>query len=147
MIQIPCPTVSLRHRPNEQSGWVLAIDATNIRTGGGVMHLVELLRAADMAAHGFVKVIVWGSANTLNQIEDRPWLLKSHQPQLDRSLLQRTLWQRFRLSHLARQAGCHVLFVPGGSYAANFRPMVTMSQNMLPFEWQEMLRYGWWLTA
>jgi len=36
-----------------------------------------------------------------------------------------------------------VLFVPGGSYFGGFSPVVTMSQNMLPFEWRELRRYLW----
>jgi glycosyltransferase involved in cell wall biosynthesis len=36
-----------------------------------------------------------------------------------------------------------VLFVPGGSYAGSFQPVVTMSRNLLPFEMRELRRYGW----
>ncbi len=129
------------------SGIILGIDASNIRGGGGVTHLVELLRAADPLTHGFFKVIVWSGQATLRKIEDRPWLVKSHQPLLDKSLPYRTFWQRFRLSRQARMADCDVLFVPGGSYAGDFRPMVTFSQNLLPFDWRELRRFGWsWMT-
>ncbi|MBU6435206.1 MAG: glycosyltransferase family 4 protein [Nitrospirae bacterium] len=121
---------------------ILGIDASNIRTGGGVTHLVNLLRGADPLAHGYSQVIVWSGQATLGLIEDRPWLLKSRQPLLDKSLPSRIFWQRFRLDSLARQAGCNVLFVPGGSYTGDFYPMVTMSQNLLPFEWRELWRYG-----
>jgi glycosyltransferase involved in cell wall biosynthesis len=121
----------------------LGIDASNIRDGGGVTHLVELLRAANPLAYGFSKVIVWSGRATLSKIEDRSWLVKSHQPLLDRRLLYRAFWQRFTLSPLARTAGCDVLFVPGGTYAGDFHPSVTMSRNMLPFEWREFRRYGW----
>lgn len=120
----------------------LGIDASNLRAGGGVTHLAELLRAADPLAHGFASIVVWGGLATLQRLEDRPWLEKCHQPVLDRSLPCRVFWQRFRLSGLARQSGCHALFVPGGSYAGDFGPMVTMSRNMLPFEWRELRRYG-----
>jgi glycosyltransferase involved in cell wall biosynthesis len=125
----------------------LGIDASNIRVGGGVTHLVELLHAADPVAHGFSQVIVWSGQATLGRIEDRPWLVKSHQPLLDKSLPHRTFWQFFRLSKLAREAKCKVLFVPGGSYEGNFQPIVTMSRNLLPFEWQELRRYGWSLIT
>lgn len=126
---------------------ILGIDASNIRGGGGVTHLVELLRAANPLVSEFTQVIVWGGTQTLGRIEDRPWLIKSHQPILDRNLVYRSVWQRFKLSELVRQAGCDVLFVPGGSYTGNFHPMVTMSRNMLPFEWRELLRFGWsWMT-
>jgi glycosyltransferase involved in cell wall biosynthesis len=32
--------------------------------------------------------------------------------------------------------------VPGGSFFCSFEPIVTMSRNMLPFEWAEAKRYG-----
>ena len=62
----------------------IGIDASNLRAGGGVTHLVELLRAADPPAHGFEQAIVWGGAATLSKIEDRDWLCKVHDPLLDR---------------------------------------------------------------
>jgi len=126
---------------------ILGIDASNISSGGGVTHLVELLRAADPLSHGFQQVVVWSKRSTLAQIESRRWLVKAHLPVFEKGLLQRTLWQRFSLSGTASLAHCDVLFVPGGSYAGTFRPMVTMSQNLLPFEWYELRRFGWsWLT-
>jgi glycosyltransferase involved in cell wall biosynthesis len=122
---------------------ILGIDASNIRQGGGVTHLVELLRGVDPLAHGFSQVIIWSTLGTLNKIEPREWLCKAHDPLLERGLLSRSLWQRFRLKRLATEAGCDILFVPGGSDASNFQPIATISQNMLPFEWQELRRFGW----
>jgi glycosyltransferase involved in cell wall biosynthesis len=125
---------------------IIGIDASNIRRGGGVTHLVEVLRAANPPALGISQVIVWSGQATLDEVPDRPWLVKSHELWLDKSLPFRVFWQRFRLSRLARQAGCEVLFVPGGSYAGDFYPVVTASQNLLPFEWSELRRFGWsWL--
>jgi len=123
----------------------VGIDAANLRRGGGVTHLVELLRAAQPEQVGIRRVVLWGGEATLNAVEDRPWLEKRNSVALDQRLLQRTLWQRFALSKAASEAGCDVLFVPGGSYAGNFHPVVTMSRNMLPFEWCELKRYGWTL--
>jgi glycosyltransferase involved in cell wall biosynthesis len=120
----------------------LGIDATNIRAGGGVTHLVEVLRAAKPLQHGFGQVVVWSARATLGRIEERPWLVKLQDPMLERSLTWRAYWQRFRLADAVRQAGCDVLFVPGGSYAGDFQPIVTMSQNLLPFEWREARRYA-----
>lgn len=110
-------------------------------------HLVEWLRAAQPQVHDFDQVTVWAGAATLSAIEERGWLRKECDPLLNRSLPFRVFWQRFKLAKLARAAGCHVLWVPGGSEASDFRPMVTMSRNMLPFEWREMRRYGFtWRT-
>lgn len=126
---------------------ILGIDASNIRAGGGVTHLFEMLRSAQPAAYGFERVVVWASSSTLAKLEDRPWLVKQSDALLEGSLLRRIVWQRFRLRQLARAAGCDLLFVPGGSDASDFQPMVTMNQNLLPFEWRELRRYGLSLTT
>ena len=125
----------------------LGIDASNIRAGGGVTNLVEVLRAAEPEGLGISRVTVWSGLSTLKQIEDRPWLYKIHEPLLDRPLPVRQCWQRFALHKLVRRNGCDLLFCPGGSYAGSFRPFVAMSQNMLPFEWPEARRFGrsFWL--
>jgi glycosyltransferase involved in cell wall biosynthesis len=125
--------------------YTIGIDATNLRAGGGVTHLMELLRAAQPVEHGIEHIVVWGGKSTLKSLETQPWLSKRNPSALDKGLLLRTLWQRFRLSQAARDEGCDVLFVPGGSYAGNFHPVVTMSQNLLPFEMHELRRYGWTL--
>ncbi|WP_061221481.1 glycosyltransferase family 4 protein [Leptospira borgpetersenii] len=119
---------------------ILGIDASNIYSGGGVAHLVEVLRAADPTYYGFEKVIVWGGEKILNKLENRNWLKKSHEPFLDKSLFWRIYWQKFILRKKAKD--CDLLFIPGGYYLGNFRPFVTINQNLLPFEWKEMKRYG-----
>lgn len=121
----------------------LGIDASNLRAGGGVTHLVELLRAAAPAEHGFREVVVWGGASTLQRLEERSWLRKVHEPLLDHKPPVRLYWQRFVLDRLARSAKCSLLFAPGGSVGGAFRPFVTMSRNMLPFDECEAHRYGW----
>ena len=46
------------------------------------------------------------------------------------------------LPRLARAAQCDLLLAPGGLCTDGFHPVVTMSRNMLPFQWREALRYG-----
>lgn len=125
----------------------LAIDASNIRAGGGVTHLVEVLRAADPSAHGFERVSVWACAATLAQLADRPWLDKRTDPVLEENFLRRALWQRTRLDKLTAKEGADLMFVPGGSIFTRMRPVVTMSRNMLPFEWRELRRFGFSLMT
>lgn len=128
----------------------VGIDASNLRAGGTVTHLVELLRAAEPARHGIHEVIVWAGSAVLSRIEDRPWLRKAadplleqaKNPYLDRRHLQRAFWQRYRLRRLAQASQCELLFVPGGMDNSGFHPMVTMSRNMLPFDFREARRYG-----
>lgn len=121
---------------------VIGIDATNLRRGGGVTHLIELLRAVKPSKHGIAKVVVWSCAKTLAALDDHPWLQKEAPRALEQGLFMRTFWQRYSLPRAARDAECDLLFVPGGAYSGNFRPVVTMSRNLLPFEVRELKRYG-----
>lgn len=121
---------------------ILGIDASNIRAGGGITHLVYLLREAEPNAHGFHRVIVWAPRETLARLEERPWLVKRTHRVLEGHYLRRALWQRNGLAEVLRADGCDLLFVPGGSFATDFRPVVTMSQNLLPFAWRELRRYA-----
>jgi glycosyltransferase involved in cell wall biosynthesis len=78
----------------------------------------------------------------LRQLPARDWLFKVHEPILDRELPLRLWWQQFRLERLAHEC-CDILFAPGGNNRGSFKPLVTMSQNLLPFESEEMKRYRW----
>lgn len=119
----------------------VGIDASNLRAGGGVTHLAELLAHAEPAKHGIDRVTVWSARATLERLPSRQWLTLSPQPELERGLIARTRWQRSQLDRLAA-ASSDILFVPGGTYHGHFRPFVAMSQNMLPFQWRERRRYG-----
>ena len=121
---------------------IIGIDATNIRGGGGVTHLVELLHAVQPQQLGIKKAVIWGGDKTTSRLPSRPWLLATNPKMLNKGVLSRIIWQLFSLSRSVRRQHCDVLFVPGGSYAGSFKPVVTMSQNLLPFDNSEIRRFG-----
>ena len=120
----------------------LGIDGTNLRSGGHITHLSEVLGIVEPEKYGITRVFVWGGRDLLRRLPKREWLESVHEPMLDRPLPLRVLWQHTRLSSLASRAACDLLFVPGGTYLGNFRPFVTMSRNMLPFEFSQVRLYG-----
>jgi glycosyltransferase involved in cell wall biosynthesis len=123
----------------------LAIDACNIRQGGGLTHLTQLLSAAEPSEAGFSRVTVWASRATLEQLPSKPWLTKVCPAWIDAGLLRRFLGQQFLLGPDVSRRGCDVLFSPGGTVPTRSQvPTVTMSQNMLPFEPDEAVRFGRW---
>lgn len=121
----------------------LAIDASNIRQGGGLTHLTQLLSAANPGLAGIARVGVWAGSATLAALPERPWLDRYSHPWLDRSLPFRLAWQRWTLPSALASAGCDLLLAPGGSFSPACRiPTVAISQNMLPFESDEAARFG-----
>jgi len=121
----------------------IGIDGANIRLGGGVTHLLELLSAIDAQQMQVDKIYLWAGKQTLAQMPERDWLIKVNPPSLDGSIWHRIWWQVWSLSDAAKKAQCDVLLVPGGSYVGSFHPVVTMSQNLFPFEWSAIAKNGW----
>jgi len=127
--------------------FILGIDATNIRSGGGVTHLIELLNINQISQFGFSKIIIWGSEKTLSLIAEKDWIQKEFPFSSYNNFFFRFYWQTFLLKHSARKCNCDLILVPGSTYLGNFRPFVTISQNMLPFENKELKRYGFSLMS
>ena len=123
----------------------LAIDASNIRMGGGVTHLSQLLNAANPVDSGIGHVTVWACAQTADQLPTLAWLTKLSPDWTESSLFIRLLAQHLFLGDEIESHGCSVLFSPGGTVPFRIQvPVVTMSQNMLPFEPEEALHFGRW---
>jgi glycosyltransferase involved in cell wall biosynthesis len=123
----------------------LAIDASNIRQGGGLTHLSQLLSAASPTDWGIHHVTVWACAETASKLPVHPWLTKLSPAWVEAGMFKRMLGQQFLLGREMARRGCEVLFSPGGTVPFYVEiPMVTMSQNMLPFEPEEAKRFGRW---
>lgn len=119
----------------------LGIDASNIRSGGGLTHLKEILANADLEKSGFDRVIVWSNKETLNNLPNHNWLVKSTHKYLNKGFIWSFLFQIFILAKQAKKADCAIVFAPGSTFLSSFRPFVTLSQNMLPFESNEAARF------
>ncbi len=120
----------------------LALDASNIRHGGGITHLSQLIVHTNKNNLKFEKVYLWASKTTLSKIPDRPWLIKRSHFLLNGNLLFRTVWQYFFLKRSLMSESCSALFVLGGSVYTDFRPVINFHQNLLPFQPEEIKRYG-----
>ncbi len=119
---------------------VLGIEASNILAGGGLVHLKEFLNHAKPEDHNFDSVILWAPQSTLDHMPNKEWLVKKSHPWLNRNFLFSTLW-RILILPIGLNRMIDVLFVPGAN-VVNFTPMVTMCQNLLPFDSAERRLYG-----
>lgn len=125
---------------------ILAIDATNIRAGGGLTHLKEVLSNGEPVKYGIKTVVVWSNESTLKALPEKDWLIKMTHSWLNKSFIFSFLFQIFHLTNQTKEKGADVLFVPGGTFLGGFSNVVTMSQNMLPFEKKERNRFNNWKT-
>lgn len=118
----------------------IVIDASNVRGGGGVTYLSNMLGEADPVSAGISRITVWSGDETLDHLPERSWLRRETHPWLNGGLLDRLRWQRRELPRALRAAS--VLYAPSGTYVGSFRPFVAISRNMLPFQPEEARRYG-----
>ena len=126
------------------SDMIVAVDGSNIRAGGGLTHLTQLINHLDPASQGLSELVVFGGSGLLAKIPEKSWIKKVHEPILDRALPFRMIWQQLILPLAVKKMRCDILFSPGGTLPRFCSiPMITMSQNMLPFEPKEAARFGW----
>lgn len=122
---------------------IIGIDATNLGGGGGVTHLKEILASLinDFPLlNNDHKIIVFSSTKVLQKLPDSLQIEKLTFPELNRNLLYRVLFQLFRYDQEIVKR-CDILFSITGDYIGHFKPVVSMSQNMLLYErtiWREI---------
>lgn len=119
----------------------IGIDATNLKQGGGISHLLNILSHFNPTAYNTDKIIIWASQDILAKIDNYPWLEKRTDFLLNLSLIHRYIWF-LRKSKKEFRNNCDILFSPGGLYCGNFTPYVTMSRNMLLFDKKELKKSG-----
>lgn len=120
---------------------VLAIDATNINRGGGLTHLLNL-HYYFIQSRLISKIILFAPQRTLDQVTDSNKLIKVHKEIFEKNILLRFIWAKYKLKEILVDFDVDVLFVPGGTFITDFKPIVTMSRNMLPIDLREASRYG-----
>ena len=121
----------------------IAIDALNIRAGGGLTHLREFLAAAPLVEFGAAITVLAQESTATRLLEiDRISIVKPP-GRVVRSTLGLLLWRRLNLDAWVNEVGADVLLVPGGTYQGRFAPFVAMAQNLLPFSPRERHREGW----
>ena len=114
----------------------IGIDATNIKSGGGLAHLKQVLENYSTNTN-IINVI---GGNWLDEIENRKWLNKISLNRFFSNFLKQELFKRTKLPSLLNYND--VIFVPGGTFSTKKTPYVSMSQNMLVFEKNERNRFS-----
>ena len=120
---------------------IIGIDASRNRSGGTFAHMVGLISELNPSDHDITEIHVWSHKNLLNEIPDKPWLKKHNPFYLEKNIFMQLYWQRFLFKTELQQNKCMLVFNTTASSIGTFKPNVTLSQDMLPFEPGEMERY------
>ena len=117
---------------------VVGIDASNIKAGGGLTHLTELI--INYPVNSKNKLVVFAGKKVLDSIPDLPYVDKAGHAWLNKGSLYNLLWRLFFVRSAAKKNKIDLMFTPGGNFLL-FKPYVSMSQNMLVFESKERNRF------
>ena len=120
--------------------FTLGIDASNIKMGGGITHIVNLINNMSLK-YPYEKLILWCNKDVADLIHDKKCIEKKVLPVFSGNILSRFIWQIFNLPIAVRKNKVSILFNLDGKFIP-FTNYVTISQNMLPFQLKEAARYG-----
>ena len=112
---------------------ILGIDASHVIGGGALRHLKLLLDNLNYSTKKYSKIYIWASHETLNSLDKNKKIIKCHKKILEFNFILKALWQIFFLKKELKKFNCNILFVPTGIFYTNFKPVVTMAQNLMPF--------------
>jgi len=121
---------------------IIGIDATNIKSDGGVVHLFEIVNNFDFKNTKIKKLIIWGNSNSLKYIKNTSKIEKIKIDKLSHSTIYIFFWQMFFLPREIKKKKCNILFILGGIFFRKSVTTVSIFQNILPFLDDEVRRYN-----
>lgn len=123
-------------------GITLGIDGSRNRSGGARAHLIGILNDSDPREQGIDEIHVWSYKNLLDELPNKPWLIKHNPIELEKSLFHQIWWQLRSLPKALKQSGCDILLNTDAGTFSYYKPCVVMSRDMLSYEPGVMEKYG-----
>lgn len=124
------------------SGRRLAIDATNIRQGGGITHLLNILKCFSPVQHGFSQLVVFASPE-FARLDIRNDAVIVVEPWWSKLVGLKFFAVQLFLPGLVKKYRCAAILCPGGTIPAFADlPKISICQNMLPFELDRAALFG-----
>ena len=117
----------------------LLIEAISTNSGGAISHLKNLLKNFDKQKY-FDKVDVYLPLSTKKLMPINKKITYFY-PKFLKNLLLRIIWQILFLNLITLKKKYDCIFVTGSSHLLITRPVVTISQNLLPFSKNEINKY------
>jgi len=109
---------------------IIGIDASNIGSGGGVNHLQNIITSFLKLQEIDKIILIQNFKFDLKINNDKLKIIRNW---YSRNTFLSFLFQIFFHDSIFRKNQCKIIFIPGGIYLGSFSPIVSLSQNILPF--------------
>ncbi len=123
----------------------VGINASNIKSVGGISHiynLIHYLRKDYKKKYSVNKIIVWSSPIAYKNLKN----LKSKDIIINKikydNIIYNLFWKIFYLNFLLKKNNCDIFFSLDGIVLRKFKKIVVLYQNLIPFNYQEIVNYG-----
>ena len=120
---------------------IIGIDASNIKSDGGKVHLFELINNST-SLKKIEKIIIWGDQNLLKKITNKKNIVKIYLNTISNNLLYRFFWQFFIFPKELVSKDCDLALIPGGIFFNKKIKTISIFQNILPFIENDVNKYS-----
>ena len=123
----------------------IGINASNIKSVGGVSHIYNLiahLKKDYKKKFSINKIIIWCSSEAykdLKKLRNKSIIIKRIKYD---NLFYNLFWKLYYLNHLLKKNNCDIFFSLDGIVIGKFKKIVILYQNLIPFNYQEIINYG-----
>lgn len=125
----------------------LAINASRIRSGGGVAHLIGILNSYNADTSHFSEIHIWSYRDLLDSLPNSSWLIKHTSVFLEHSSFVSIVFEILVLPLLLLRFRIRLLFNVDAGSLCYLYPKVTLSQDLLSFEPFAIQRYRFSLRS
>ena len=97
---------------------IIGIDASNIKSDGGIVHLFELINNFNFKKTKIKKIIIWGNSQSLKKLKNSK-IRKIKIDNFSSNKIIILLWQLFFLPYVLKKNNCNILYIWEGFYLKN----------------------------
>jgi glycosyltransferase involved in cell wall biosynthesis len=120
---------------------IIGIDASHTVVGGAISHLKNLLTNIDFNKYCIKYIYVWAPKETLSLLPRNKFIIYKSHFLFKYNFIFKIFWQIFFFSRALKKNNCNIAFITASYFFIDFKPIVTLSQNVLPFYPEQVRKY------
>ena len=120
---------------------IIGVDASHTVAGGAISHLKNLLTNVSFNKYSIKYIYVWAPKETLSLLPKNKYIIYRDHFLLKQNFLFKIFWQLFFFKKDLKKNNCNIVLITGGYFFIDFKPIITISQNILPFYSKQVKKY------